>query len=131
MKTESTQRNTINMAAQGELMGFSGPGGFHNEGMRETSLVGDQNLSSGTPTLEDMLKEATDLQTGRTFNGTRLELRSDEMTSPFQAPPPPMAPVPTVTPSPVTMMGSQNYTNNQPQQPRYPSVSGIIPTFLC
>ena len=115
------------MAAQGELLGFEGSGGFRNDTMRETSLVGNQNSTAGNPSLEDMLKEATDLQTGRTFNGTRLELRSDEMTSPFQAPPPPtMAPAPAATPSPMPMMGSQNYTQSHNQQTSsYPPAPGI------
>jgi len=103
------------MAAQSELMGFGEPGGF--QGARETSLTG------GPPnSLEDMLKEATDLQTNRTpFNGTRLELRSDETTSPFQAPPAPVPQQPVVPPaassfpSPIQPV-SQNYNNMQVQQ---------------
>jgi hypothetical protein len=112
------------MAAQGELMGFggAGSGGFQNDTRRDANLVGGQNLSAGTPTLEEMLNQATDLQTGRTFNGTRLELKSDEMTSPFQAPPPQMAPVPAATPSPMPMMGSQNFSNTQ-EQSIYPSAA--------
>ena len=107
------------MAAQGDMMGFGGPdsGGFHND-------TRGQNVSAGTPTLEEMLNQATDLQTGRTFNGTRLELKSDDMTSPFQAPPPQMAPIPAATPSPMPMMGSQNFSNTQ-EQPSYPSGSCI------
>ena len=101
------------MAAQGELMGFgigASPGGFHND----NNLVGSQNLSAGTPTLEEMLNQATDLQTGRTFNGTRLELKSDEMTSPFQAPPQMSPAPPAAVPSPMPM-ASQNYGNSQQQ----------------
>jgi len=104
-------------------MGFGGTGGF-NSGPQ----IGESNPS----TLEDMLKEATDLQSGRTFNGTRLELRSDETTSPFQAPPPApvVAPMPVASPfqapAPSPMMSSQSYGNTMQQSsyPPAPAASG-------
>lgn len=50
-----------------------------------------------------MLQEATDLQSGGMFNGTRLELMSDDV-SPFQSPPPAPTPQPSA------------FSSHQPQQ---------------
>lgn len=96
------------MAAPGEFSGFGTPGyGNQNAHLAETAIL-DSNTGNN-PSLEDMLKEATDLQTGPTFNGSRLELRSDETQSPFQLPrepqlmasqPPPLQPQQNFSPAP-------------------------------
>ena len=77
------------MATQGEGIGGYIPPTFpqRNGFDRETPI-----LDSGPDhSMEDMIKEATDMQSGSTFNRARLQLRSDESVSPFQQPsmPPP------------------------------------------
>ena len=52
---------------------------------RETPI-----LDSGPDqSMEDMIKEATDMQSGSNFNRSRLQFRSDESVSPFQQAPEP------------------------------------------
>ena len=102
------------MAAPGEYAGFGTPGYMnqnHINNITETDLLEGPSANTVSPSLEDMLKEATDLQTGRTFNGTRLELRSDETTSPFQAPPPSIQPQPMLNSlPPPTQTQTQSYS---------------------
>ena len=73
------------MAVQGEsdrnIGGYMPPAFPQTNGYdRETAIL---DSDSPNPSMEDMLKEATDMQTGR-FNSGRLQLRSDENQSPFQ-----------------------------------------------
>ena len=68
---------------------FSSPA-YSNGFNRESNLLGDSVPPSS---MEDMLKEATDMQQNTTmFSSGRLELQSDDSVSPFGNPlPPPMA----------------------------------------
>ena len=64
-----------------ELGGDQLPSVPYNGYDRETAIL---DSSGASQSLEEMLKEATDLQSHRAFNSGRLELRSDENESPFQ-----------------------------------------------
>ena len=55
---------------------------YSNGYERETAIL--DSGETPNPSMEDMLKEATDMQSGRGFSSGRLELRSDETQSPFQ-----------------------------------------------
>lgn len=73
------------MAAQGEgnIGGYIPPTFPQRIGYeRETPI-----LDSGpNHSMEDMIKEATDMQSGSSFNRSRLQLQSDDAVSPFQQP---------------------------------------------
>ena len=70
------------MAAQGEIGGYMPPTFPQNGYDRETPILDSD--SDRNPTMEDMLKEAHDMQSGSSFNKSRLQLQSDETVSPFQ-----------------------------------------------
>lgn len=74
------------MAAQGEgnIGGYIPPTFPQRNGYdRETPI-----LDSGpNHSMEDMIKEATDMQSGSSFNRSRLQIQSDDAVSPFQQPP--------------------------------------------
>ena len=73
------------MATQGDgnIGGYIPPTFPQRNGYdRETPI-----LDSGpNQSMEDMIKEATDMQSGSSFNRSRLQLQSDEAVSPFQQP---------------------------------------------
>lgn len=77
------------MAAQGQpenqIGGYMPPTFPYSNGYdRETAILDSHSDKAQSPSMEDMLKEATDMQTGRTFNSSRLQVQSDENSSPFQ-----------------------------------------------
>ena len=73
------------MATQGEgsIGGYIPPTFPQRNGYdRETPI-----LDSGPDhSMEDMIKEATDMQSGSSFNRSRLRMQTDEGVSPFQQP---------------------------------------------
>lgn len=65
-----------------EIGGYIPPTFPQNGYDRETPILDSD--SDKNPSMEDMLREAQDMQSGSSFNRSRLQLRSDETVSPFQ-----------------------------------------------
>jgi len=90
--------------------GYTPPNFPYSNGYdRETPIL-DSNPEKAT--MEDMLKEATDLQSGRSFNPGRLELRSDENESPFGNHVPPSN-YSAATPNTLQEVPTGNYNSQQ------------------
>ena len=94
------------------------------EGGLDSFFANDTSLSNGASmnnaTLDDMLKEATDMQQDKgMFSGGRLEIHSDENTSPFGQLPAAAAPPPSSNWAAASNLGGTNTYSSAPASGKY------------